>query len=333
MKSLLPLVAVAVLVLFAFFGVKAGNLQYLFGVVIPYAALATFIVGFMIRVVDWGRSAVPFSIPTTGGQQKSLPWVKQNKLDNPSSTLGVIGRMALEVLLFRSLFRNTKTELREGAKLTYGSEKFLWVAGMAFHWSFLIILVRHLRFFTQNVPPVISTLASLDSFLQIGIPLLYITDVIILLAVTFLLIRRLSMPLIKYISMPADYFPLFLLLGIVISGILMRYFTKTYVVGVKELAMGLVSFHPVDQQTMQSIAPIFYVHIFLISVLFAYFPFSKLMHLGGIFLSPTRNMPNNSRMVRHINPWNHPVHVHTYEEYEDDFREKMKKAGIPVEKE
>jgi nitrate reductase gamma subunit len=27
------------------------------------------------------------------------------------------------------------------------------------------------------------------------------------------------------------------------------------------------------------------------------------------------------------------VHLHTYEEYENDFREKMKKAGIPVEKE
>jgi len=333
MKSLIPFIAVVVLVLLAFVGVEAGNLQFLFGVVIPYAALAAFIVGFIIRVVNWGRSPVPFSIPTTAGQQKSLPWVKQNKLDNPSGALGVVGRMALEVFLFRSLFRNTKTELRDGPKLTYGSEKFLWLAGMAFHWSFLIILVRHLRFFAQSVPPVISLVASLDSFLQIGVPLLYITDVVILLAVTYLFIRRVSMPLIKYISLPADYFPLFLILGIVISGILMRYFSKVYIVGVKELAMGLVSFNPVNQETMQSITPLFYVHLFLISVLFAYFPFSKLMHLGGVFLSPTRNMPNNSRMVRHINPWNHPVHVHTYEEYENDFREKMKKAGIPVEKE
>jgi nitrate reductase gamma subunit len=45
------------------------------------------------------------------------------------------------------------------------------------------------------------------------------------------------------------------------------------------------------------------------------------MHLGGIFLSPTRNMPGNTR-GRHVNPWNYPVKVHTYEEYEDDFREK-----------
>jgi nitrate reductase gamma subunit len=68
-------------------------------------------------------------------------------------------------------------------------------------------------------------------------------------------------------------------------------------------------------------------------VLFAYFPFSKLMHLGGVFLSPTRNLPNDSREARHINPWNYPVKVHTYEAYEDDFREKMIEAGLPVEKE
>ena len=110
----------------------------------------------------------------------------------------------------------------------------------------------------------------------------------------------------------------------------MRYFTKVHIVGVKELAMGLVSFSPTIPEGVGSI---FYIHLFLICVLFAYFPFSKLMHMGGVFLSPTRNLANNSRAVRHINPWNYPVHVHTYEEYENDFREKMKKAGLPVEKE
>jgi len=50
---------------------------------------------------------------------KSMPWVKHAKLDNPSSTAGVVGRMALEVLLFRSLFRNTKMELYGGPKITY----------------------------------------------------------------------------------------------------------------------------------------------------------------------------------------------------------------------
>ena len=78
---------------------------------------------------------------------------------------------------------------------------------------------------------------------------------------------------------------------------------------------------------------IFYIHLFLVSVLAIYFPFSKLMHLGGVFLSPTRNLANNSRAQRHINPWNPDIKIRTYEEYEDEFREKMKSVGLPVEKE
>ena len=95
--------------------------------------------------------------------------------------------------------------------------------------------------------------------------------------------------------------------------------------------MGLVTFHPSIPQG--GIGGIFYVHLFFVCILLAYFPFSKLMHMGGIFLSPTRNLPGNTRAVRHVNPWNYPVKVHTYEEYEDEFREKMIEAGLPVEKE
>jgi nitrate reductase gamma subunit len=322
--------AVVALALIAYLGVKAANLYFLFGVIVPYAAVATFVIGFIYRVLKWAGSPVPFCIPSTCGQQKSLPWIKQAKLENPSGTLGVIGRMALEVFFFRSLFRNLKTQMKDGGKLVYGEAKWLWLAGLAFHWSFLIILVRHLRFFIGQVPFPIKMVEVLDSFLQIGVPLLYITDAVILAAVTYLFLRRVLIPQMRYISLPADYFPLFLILGVVASGILMRYFLKVNIVGVKMLTMGLVSFAPA---VPEGIGVIFYIHLFLISTLFAYFPFSKLMHMGGVFLSPTRNMANDSRMKRHINPWNYPVHVHTYEEYENDFREKMKEAGIPVEKE
>jgi nitrate reductase gamma subunit len=127
-----------------------------------------------------------------------------------------------------------------------------------------------------------------------------------------------------------DYFPLFLIMGIAISGILMRHIYKVDVVGVKELAMGLVAFKPV---VPEGIGFIFFVHLFFVSVLFAYFPFSKLMHLGGVFLSPTRAMANNTRMKRHVNPWDYEVKTHTYEEYEDEFRDVMRAAELPLEKE
>jgi nitrate reductase gamma subunit len=102
------------------------------------------------------------------------------------------------------------------------------------------------------------------------------------------------------------------------------------VAAVKELAMGLVGLR---LRVPEGIGPMFYTHLFLVSVLFAYFPFSKLMHMGGIFLSPTRNMPNDNRMRRHVNPWNPEVKVHTYAEWEEEFREKIEGAGLPLDKE
>jgi len=224
-KYLYSLILVIALFLIAYAGVEVVELQWVFGVIVPYAAVAIFLWGFVSKILGWANSAVPFRIPTTAGQQKSFDWIRQNKIDNPSTTGGVFVRMALEILVFRSLFRNTKMALHKGAKLIY---------------------------------------------------------------------------------------------------------FKTDIVAAKELAMGLVTFKPCIPETVGSI---FYIHLFLVSTLLAYFPYSKLMHSGGVFLSPTRNQANNTRMQRHVNPWNYPVKTHTYEEYEDDFREKMIEAGLPVDKE
>ncbi len=256
-------------------------------------------------------------------------WIQANEIENPANIGGVIKRMMLEVLLFRSLFRNTKTE-KHGNGLAIGSSQWLWLGSLVFHWSMLIILSRHLRFFTNPVPVLVQGLESLDGFLQIGIPLLYITDVLIVAALTYLFLRRVAVPQIKYISQAADYFPLLLLLGIALSGILMRYYVRVDIVGVKEIAMGLVTLKPV---MAEEIGSIFYIHLTLVCCLFIYFPWSKLMHAGGIFMSPTRNLANNSRMTRHINPWNSEVETHTYAEYEDEFREKMRKVRLPLERE
>ncbi len=325
------LVIVLALIVIAILGAGVAGLHTLFGVVIPYIAFFFFVISFIYRVVDWGKSAVPFRIPTTAGQQESLPWIKRSRLDNPSTTLGVVGRMILEVLFFRSLFRHTKTIYTpDGPKLSYGSSKWLWLGALAFHYSFFVIVLRHIRMFTSPMPFPFNWLDKLDSILQIGVPLLYISEIVILGALIFLLLRRFFIPTIRYVSLPADYFPLFLILAIVISGILMRYFIRTDLISVKDLTMGLVTFHP---KVPENIGTIFYVHLFLVCCLLVYFPWSKLMHMGGIFLSPTRNLANNNRMQRHINPWNYPVKVHTYEEWEDEFREVLKEAGIPVEKE
>ena len=330
MNAVFSLVAIIVIIAAAFLGASIPRLDFLFGVVFPYAAITVFLTGVIYRVIKWSTSPVPFRIPTVAGQQRSLPWIKDSPLESPHNTWGVIGRMALEILFFRSLFRNTKMEMKSGPKLVYGSSKYLWLGAIAFHWSMLIIVLRHLRLFMQPIPSFVSGLDILDGFFQVGLPGLYITDILILSALTFLILRRLTVRRLRYISLASDYFPLFLIFSIAATGVLMRYFFRIDLVNVKELAVGLFTFHPV---VPQGTGVLFYVHLFLVCTLLAYFPFSKLMHMPGIFLSPTRNLANNSRMKRHVNPWNRPVRVHTYEEYEDEFREKMREAGLPLDKE
>lgn len=329
MRALYSLGAVLIIVGLAILGAETTSLRPIFGVFIPYAALFIFLLGFSYKVFRWAQSPVPFNIPTTCGQQKSLPWIKAAWIENPSTRFGVLVRMALEILFFRSLFRNTRADLRTGPKLVYIESKFLWLGALAFHWSFLIILLRHLRFFMEPIPAFVYGLQRLDGFFQITAPVLYVTDVVVVVALLYLLFRRVAESQVRYISLFTDYFALLLLLGLVISGILMRYFTKVDIEAVKRMAIGLATFSPV---VPASVAPVFFVHLTLLSALVAYFPFSKLMHMGGVFLSPTRNLANDSRMKRHVNPWDYPVKVHTYEEWEDEFRDKMKAAGMPVER-
>jgi [DsrC]-trisulfide reductase subunit M len=330
MGILFSISVVTALILFTTIGVLGMGWYPLFAIILPYAAVLLFVAGFIYRVLIWASSPVPFHIPTVCGQQKSLPWIKTNSIDSPSTTGGVVARLILEILFFRSLLKNEKAELQEPQKLLFKTSTYLWLGAMAFHWSLLIILLRHLRFFLEPVPSAIVILQRVDSILQGLLPILYITDIIILVALAYLFLRRIVYPQIRYISLASDYFVILLILGIAISGVLMRLVYKVDLVKVKEWVMGMLSFHP---KFPEGVGLLFYIHLFFISLLVAYLPASKLMHMAGIFLSPTRNLTNLSRCERHVNPWNPTVKVHTYEEYEDEFREPMKEVGLPLEKE
>jgi nitrate reductase gamma subunit len=331
-KYLYSFLAVGALALIAWVGCNILGLQVLFGVILPYIAVVVFFVGFFIRMMDWARSTVPFRIPTTAGQAKSLPWIKANTIDSPFTNKGVVARMFFEVVTFRSLFRNTRMRVNPDGRISYDLELWLWLFALAFHYTFLVVLLRHARFFLDPLPLPFEIIEKIDTFIQIGHPVISMSSFVLLGTVLFLFLRRVYLPNIRMISLASDYFPLFLIFGIVFSGIFMRYFDKVNVVAAKELTYGLVTFSLPSIAKMKEVGVIFYIHVFFVSVLLMYFPWSKLMHMGGIFLSPTRNMANNTRAVRHVNPWNYPVKVHTYEEYEDDFREKMIEAGLPVDK-
>ena len=295
-----------------------------FGVVIPYIAVAIFIVGVIYRILEWAKSAVPLKIPTTCGQAYTLPFVRRtiyDHLESPYTKWETALRMILEIFLFRSLLRNTRYYIDRHVTR---DARWLWLFAIVFHYSLLLVIIRHSRFFLDPVPWVVETLSDVEAFKGVFIPSVYISGLAIVAALILLWLRRLVLARERTISLPSDHFALALLLAITISGNLMRYFFKANLDLVKELLANLMTFNVVKASIIaEQIEPIFYVHFFLASFLLAYFPFSKLMHAGGIFFSPTRNMPNNNRAEIHINPWNPPYKGITWEEYYQMYKDQL----------
>ncbi len=93
---------------------------------------------------------------------------------------------------------------------------------MVFHWTMLVVVLRHFRFFIEPVADRGSCwLQNLDGFFQIGVPVIYAIDgAVRRRTAVSCSARRLFDAKVRYFSLPADYFALFLLLGIGISGVL-----------------------------------------------------------------------------------------------------------------
>jgi nitrate reductase gamma subunit len=282
---------------------------------IAYLAFAVFVAGMVWRVVAWAHVPVPFPIALTCGQQKSLAGIRAAWLENPWTRAGAACRMALEALVFRSLLRNSRAELLPGPRFVYRGDRSLWAGALLFHGCLLWVLAGHLRFFLEP-----ALLGPANRFVDAGL----------LAGLAFLFLRRALDARLRYLSLAADYLPLALLATVAGSGVLMRWWSHTDVAAVKRFALGLATFHPVAPA---GVGALFYIHLCAASALAASIPFTKLAHMAGVFFSPTRNLPNDSRMRRHANPWLGPARVHTYAEWEDEFRDRMRAAGLPLERE
>lgn len=224
-----------------------------------YCAALLMVVGLSARIVRYIRTPSPLVIPTTPA---------------PITTGGVVVRMFREVVFFESLFKGSK---------------WTWLFGYLFHFGMLLVLLRHLRYFTD---PVWNWVAMIQ---WIGI----YAGFAMLAGLLGLLARRLLVDRIRYISAPSDYLMLLLMIGIAFSGLMMKFVSHTDVVAVKAFMMGVVQF---NWQPLPADIPIL-VHLLLVILLMILFPFTKLLHAPGIFFSPTRNMPDNPREKRHIAGW------------------------------
>ena len=220
-----------------------------------YIAALVLVVGLVYKIVDYSRTPVPLKIPTTPA---------------PTTRSGVIYRMAKEVVVFESLFK---------------ANKWTWVFGWLFHFGLLLVLLRHLRFFTEPV------------WFWVGIvqPFGKYASFMLMIGMAGLLARRFLVDRVRYISTPSDYLMLVLLLAIGASGMLMTFVVHTDIVALKAFFMGLMY---LDVQPLPS-DPILLIHLAMVAFLMLIFPISKLLHAPGLFFSPTRNQVDNPREKRH----------------------------------
>ena len=224
-----------------------------------YIATAVFTVGLVYRIQLYARTPAPLKIPTTPA---------------PVSRAGVVMRMAKEVVFFESLFK---------------ANKWTWLFGWVFHVALLLILMRHLRYFTE---PVWFWVGWVQPFgLYAGFAMLA--------GLAALWVRRVGVERIRYISGPSDHLMLLLLIGIAASGLLMTFVAHTDIVLTKAFILGLMHF---DWQAIPA-DPVLLIHLGLVLLLMIIFPFSKLLHAPGVFFSPSRNQVDNPRQKRHLAPW------------------------------
>ena len=224
-----------------------------------YAATAILVLGLAYRIRKYIVTPAPLKIPTTPA---------------PTTQAGVVFRMLKELTIFESLFK---------------SNKWIWLFGWLFHFGLLLVLLRHLRYFTDPVWWWVELIQPFGKYAAFAM----------LFGLAGLLLRRIVVDRVRYISAPSDYLMLLLIIAIGASGALMTFVTHTDIVTLKYYLLGLMVF---DIRAMPT-DPILVIHLLLVILLMVIFPVSKLLHAPGVFFSPTRNQVDNPRERRHVAPW------------------------------
>ncbi len=224
-----------------------------------YFATVFLVVGLALRIKTYAQTPAPLKIPT---------------MPAPRTETGVVFRLFREVAFFESLFR---------------SNKWIWLFGIMFHFGMLLVLLRHLRYFTEPVWFWVNWVQPFGKYAAFAM----------LAGLLGLWARRFLVARVRYITTPSDHLMLALMVGIAVSGIGMTFLVHTDIVQLKAFALGLLYLSP---QPLPG-DPLLLTHLGLVIILMIIFPISKLLHAPGIFFSPTRNQTDSSREQRHIADW------------------------------
>lgn len=224
-----------------------------------YLATAILIGGVTHKVWQYAKTPAPLKIPTTPA---------------PTTRSGVAFRMLKELTIFESLFK---------------SNKWTWLFGWLFHFGLFLVLLRHLRYFTDPVWGWVVFLQPYGKYAAF----------MMLVGLAGLWGRRFFVDRVRYISAPSDHLMLLLLIVIGVTGALMTFVDHTDIIALKSFLLGLMAFSwsPLPNDL------ILIVHLSLVILLMIIFPFSKLLHAPGVFFSPTLNQVDNPRERRHVAKW------------------------------
>ena len=220
-----------------------------------YLAVLVLVIGVTVRIRRYSKIPAPLNIPT---------------MPAPTTRVGVVGRLFRETVFFESLFK---------------ASRWTWVVGWSFHAGLFLVVLCHLRFFTSPVwwwVILITPYSKYFAWMMFG-------------GLAGLLVRRLFVDRVRYISAPSDYLMLILLMCLAGSGLLMSnvYFIDLF--SLNKFALGLKSF----SVEYFPASPVLIVHLLLVVCLLLIFPFSKLLHAPGLFFSPSRNQVDNTRERRY----------------------------------
>lgn len=252
----------------------------LFGA-LPYLVLAVFLAGIIYRVLHWVRAR-----SLTGLYNVNVGFYEDSAA---SVTKDVLKR----VLLFYTLGEKER-------------DRELYVGSMLFHWGIWVALLGHLGVFlpqaylsaigiTPQVHPFLSLyvggtggVAALAGLLLLADRRLRGTWSSVRLVNTY----SVRVPLRKF-SFLDDYFAIVLLLAVIASGLFQTLFVSRsnpgYLANVSSWLWSLATLHP-DVSFISSSAA-FEVHMLIVMVFLAYFPWGKMLHLFSVLFMPTTSRP------------------------------------------
>ena len=230
-----------------------------------YLSAAVFLAGMGWRLAAWLRAPVPLKIVLTPA---------------PTTSAGVVRRLAGEALVFRSLF---------------AADRSLWVAAWVFHLSLVMLAVGHIGGLVVPGFAQASLGLTEEQFHELAQVTGGVFGILAVVPLLYLLLRRLVMERLRYLSTFSDYLALALLLLVIATGNQMRFMSTLDLAQARQFVSGVLTFHPVAPPADAA----FVAHLLLVCALLVYIPFSKLVHFSGLVFNPTLNQKNNPREQRY----------------------------------